>query len=95
MFMHQGVLLLIMCFRSNGRTLEQYSEAAAEVEKTESPSQTGGGVLGKAATARPSTAPTSTESTIPSAGVESRGNIRWGLMSLSIAVAGFVGGLMM
>ncbi|KAJ4328538.1 hypothetical protein N0V84_001055 [Fusarium piperis] len=37
----------------------------------------------------------STETSTPNAGTEARGEIRWGLMSMGVAMAGFFGGLMM
>ena len=67
--------------------MQQYSEAAAQAENNIAPSRTGGGTLGTPAAA--------SESTVPGAGVQSYGSIRWGLMSVGIAMAGFVGGLVL
>ncbi|GKT85791.1 extracellular serine-rich protein [Colletotrichum tofieldiae] len=58
---------------------------------------TGGGSLGSAATGSPSSAsgaPSASSSTQPSAGIEARGDVRWGLLSLGMAAAGVVGGLL-
>lgn len=83
---------------ANGqRTVEQYAQAAAAAAQNVAPSSTGGGSLGAAATAPPSSAsgaPSSTASTQPSAGIEARGDVRWGLLSLGMAVAGVFGGLL-
>ncbi|RSL46169.1 hypothetical protein CEP54_013981 [Fusarium duplospermum] len=103
-----GMVGVINAPSSGQRTLAAYKKAAADVDETVEPSSTGGGELGPAAThssgssedststgsAASSTA-SSTESAAPNAGIEARGEIRWGLMSLGVAMAGFFGGLMM
>ncbi|KAM0271913.1 hypothetical protein ACHAQH_008915 [Verticillium albo-atrum] len=77
---------------NNQRTIQAYSQAAANAESNVAPSATGGGTLGAAATAAPSSAPSSTNA--PSAGVEAHGEIRWGMLTMGVAMAGFIGGLM-
>ncbi|KAI8723567.1 Phytocyanin domain-containing protein [Fusarium sp. LHS14.1] len=102
-----GMVGVINAPSSGQRTLAAYKKAAADVDETVEPSSTGGGELGPAATASSgssegssstgsaaSSTASSTESAAPNAGIESRGEIRWGLMSLGVAMAGFVGGLM-
>ena len=80
---------------STSKTIKKYAEAAAEADDNVTPSSTGGGTLGSAATGTSSTsAPSSTESSDANAGLEARGEIRWGLMSMGLAVAGFVGAMM-
>ena len=76
------------------KTLKQFAAAAADAKENTAPSSTGGGELGAAATATSTATPSSTTSAAPNAGMEARGDIRWGLMSLGVAVAGLVGGLM-
>ncbi|KAL9945863.1 hypothetical protein ACHAO5_004464 [Verticillium nonalfalfae] len=82
---------------NNQRTLQAYSQAAANAQSNVAPSSTGGGSLGAAATAAPSSASGSaspSSSSAPSAGMEAHGEIRWGMLTMGVAVAGFIGGLM-
>ncbi|KAF6828254.1 extracellular serine-rich protein [Colletotrichum plurivorum] len=97
-----GMVGVINAPASGARTIEQYAKAAAAAAQNVAPSSTGGGTLGAAATAPPSSAsgsasgsaPSASSSTAPSAGIESRGDVRWGLLSLGVAVAGVFGGLL-
>lgn len=77
---------------SGGQTLDAYTAAAADAKAVGVPSNTGGGSFDQASTTPSGTAPASTasESNKPSAGVEARGDIRWGLMTAGIAMFGFV-----
>ncbi|KAM5348199.1 hypothetical protein ACJ41O_008023 [Fusarium nematophilum] len=88
-----GMVGSINAATSGQRTLQRYKAAAADAASNVEPSSTGGGELESVASA--TSTPTSTESSAPNAGLEARGEIRWGLMSLGIAMAGFVGGMMM
>ncbi|KAI8686954.1 hypothetical protein LRP88_13683 [Fusarium phalaenopsidis] len=103
-----GMVGVINAPSSGQRTLAAYKKAAADVDETVEPKSTGGGELGPAATASSGSSEgststgsaasgtaSSTESAAPNAGMEARGEIRWGLMSLGVAMAGFFGGLMM
>ncbi|GKT59630.1 extracellular serine-rich protein [Colletotrichum tofieldiae] len=94
----QGGMVGVINAPSNGqRTIEQYAQAAAAAQANVAPSATGGGSLGSAATGSPSSAsgaPSASSSTQPSAGIEARGDVRWGLLSLGMAAAGVVGGLL-
>ncbi|OLN87592.1 putative GPI-anchored cupredoxin-like protein 2 [Colletotrichum chlorophyti] len=99
----QGGMVGVINAPSNGqRTVQQYAQAAANAQANVAPSATGGGTLGAAATAKPSSAsgsssssaPSSSSSTQPSAGIEARGDVRWGLLSAGVALAGFFGGLL-
>ncbi|KAF6810640.1 extracellular serine-rich protein [Colletotrichum sojae] len=95
-----GMVGVINAPASGARTVEQYAKAAAAAAQNVAPSSTGGGSLGAAATAPPSSAsgsgsaPSASSSTAPSAGIEARGDVRWGLLSLGMAVAGVFGGLL-
>lgn len=96
---------------SGQRTLAAYKKAAADVDSAVSPKSTAGGEVGPAATGAAATSSGSSESTAtedsasgtasatessePNAGLEARGEIRWGLLSMGVAMAGFFGGLMM
>ncbi|KAM0431859.1 hypothetical protein ACHAPT_005111 [Fusarium lateritium] len=105
----QGGMVGVVNAPSNGqRTLAAYKKAAADTDESVEPKSTGGGDIGPAATASSgssegatstggaaSESASSTESSTPNAGIESRGEIRWGLMSFGVAMAGFFGGLMM
>ncbi|WQF80664.1 Putative cupredoxin [Colletotrichum destructivum] len=94
----QGGMVGVINPPSSGqRTIEQYAQAAAAAQANVAPSATGGGTLGSAATGSPSSAsgtPSASSTTQPSAGIEARGDVRWGLLSLGVAAAGFVGGLL-
>ncbi|KAK7431781.1 hypothetical protein QQZ08_001721 [Neonectria magnoliae] len=91
----QGGMVGVINAPSNAsRTLKKYAEAAAEADNNVTPSSTGGGTLGSAVTATGTSAPSATESSDTNAGLEARGEIRWGLMSMGLAVAGFVGAMM-
>ncbi|KAK7402776.1 hypothetical protein QQX98_011485 [Neonectria punicea] len=89
-----GMVGVINAPSSTSRTLKKYAEAAAEADDNVTPSSTGGGTLGSAATATGTSAPSATESSDTNAGLEARGEIRWGLMSMGLAVAGFAGAMM-
>ncbi|TEA12183.1 putative GPI-anchored cupredoxin [Colletotrichum sidae] len=94
-----GMVGVINAPSSGQRTIQQYADAAAKAENNVAPSATGGGSLGAAATGSPSSAsgtasPSASSSTAPSAGIEARGDVRWGLLSFGMAVAGVVGGLL-
>ncbi|EXF77868.1 hypothetical protein CFIO01_04122 [Colletotrichum fioriniae PJ7] len=92
-----GMVGVINAPASGQRTIEQYARAAAAAQSNVAPSATGGGTLGSAATGSPSSAsssPSASSSSQPSAGIEARGDVRWGLLSLGMAAAGVVGGLL-
>ncbi|KAK2040421.1 Cupredoxin [Colletotrichum somersetense] len=88
------------------KTIDMFKKTAAEAKANVAPSSTSGGKLGPASTSgTPSSgsdapasgssgAPMSSMSSMPSAGIESRGDVRWGLLSLGMAAAGLVGGLL-
>ncbi|OHF02961.1 hypothetical protein CORC01_01719 [Colletotrichum orchidophilum] len=94
----QGGMVGVINAPANGqRTIEKYAQAAAVAKSNVAPSKTGGGTLGSAATGSPSSAsstPSASSSSQPSAGIEARGDVRWGLLSLGMAAAGVVGGLL-
>ncbi|KAH7144589.1 Cupredoxin [Dactylonectria estremocensis] len=114
---------------SGSKTIANYAKAAAKVSDGEAPSKTGGGTLGKAASATASSSGSATASgsstgsaasatgsgsttasgsssgtttgsaasatsSGSNAGLEARGDIRWGLMSVGLAMAGLVAGFM-
>ncbi|KAM0330204.1 hypothetical protein ACHAQA_004378 [Verticillium albo-atrum] len=79
---------------NNQRTIQAYSEAAANAQSNVAPDATGGGTLGAAATEAPTSAASASSTNEPSAGMEAHGDIRWGMLSMGVALAGFVGGLM-
>ncbi|WYZ44825.1 hypothetical protein EsH8_VIII_000141 [Colletotrichum jinshuiense] len=92
-----GMVGVINAPASGQRTIAQYAAAAAKAESNVAPSATGGGTLGSAATGSPSSAsgaPSASSSSQPSAGIEARGDVRWGLISFGMALAGVVGGLL-
>ena len=88
---------------SGNRTYENFAKAAEEADDSTAPRSTGGGEIATATgTWAPSgtassteTAASSTETSDANAGLEARGEIRWGLMAASMAMAGLFGGLMM
>ncbi|KAL0944806.1 extracellular serine-rich protein [Colletotrichum truncatum] len=92
----QGGMVGVINAPANGqRTIKAYAEAAAKAQQNVAPASTGGGTLGPAATGSPSSsAPSSSSTSQPSAGMEARGDVRWGLLSIGMAVAGVVGGLL-
>ncbi|CAM1504611.1 Fc.00g022020.m01.CDS01 [Cosmosporella sp. VM-42] len=91
----QGGMVGVVNAPSDGKkTLEQFAAAAADAEENTAPSSTGGGTLGSATTATSTGGASSTDTTKPNAGLQARGDIRWGLMSAGVALAGFVGGMM-
>lgn len=62
---------------------------------TGTPSSTSGsGGDGPAASASGSAAASASSTSRPNAGVETRGSVRWGLLSFGVAVAGVLGGLL-
>ncbi|KAK2034741.1 Cupredoxin [Colletotrichum zoysiae] len=92
-----------------GKTVEMFAAAAKDVKANVAPSSTSGGTLGPASASTSGTpasgsgapasgssgSPMSSMSSMPtSAGVESRGDVRWGMLSLGMAAAGLVGGLL-
>ncbi|KAH7165754.1 Cupredoxin [Dactylonectria macrodidyma] len=86
-----GMVGVINAPSSGNRTIENFVAAAAEVEDNVAPTATQGGTLGEAATGTGSSS-TPTESSGENAGIETRGEIRWGLMGL--AMAGLFGVMM-
>ncbi|KAJ0158752.1 putative GPI-anchored cupredoxin [Colletotrichum tanaceti] len=66
---------------------------AASGSPSPSPSS-GSGSGSSSGTPSGSSTPSASSTTQPSAGIEARGNVRWGLLSLGIAAAGFFGGLL-
>ncbi|KAI8303381.1 hypothetical protein K4K61_007072 [Colletotrichum sp. SAR11_59] len=101
-----GMVGVINAPSSGGKTVDAYKEAAAKAAKNVAPASTGGGSLGPAATGSPSSSggsgasasasgsASASRTSSPSAGVEARGDVRWGLLSFGMAVAGVVGGLL-
>lgn len=96
-----GMVGAINAATSGDKTVEKFAAAAAKASDNVAPSSTGGGTLGDASTATASgsssatsAASSSTASAGSNAGLEARGEIRWGLMSAGLAMAGFVAGFM-
>ncbi|KAF7549913.1 hypothetical protein G7Z17_g6070 [Cylindrodendrum hubeiense] len=97
-----GMVGAINAATTGSKTVKKYAEAAADASDNVAPSSTGGGTLGEASTATASStnsatsgaAASATESSGSNAGLEARGDIRWGLMSAGIAMAGLVAGFM-
>ncbi|KAF4980780.1 hypothetical protein FZEAL_3294 [Fusarium zealandicum] len=105
-----GMVGVINAPSSGQRTLERFTEDAADADNNIEPSSTGGGKIGPAAsgsasgsasasasassTSGSAAEASSSESAAPNAGLEARGDVRWGLMGLGLAMAGFFGGLM-
>ncbi|GKT44364.1 putative GPI-anchored cupredoxin [Colletotrichum spaethianum] len=93
-----GMVGVINAPATGQRTVEAYAKAAAAAKANVAPASTGGGSLGPAtSTGSPSSssgAPSASSSSQPSAGIEARGDVRWGLLGLGMAAAGFVGGLL-
>ncbi|RBR14128.1 uncharacterized protein FIESC28_07885 [Fusarium coffeatum] len=98
-----GMVGAINAPTSGNRTYENFAKAAEEADDSTAPRSTGGGEIATATgTWAPSgtassteTAASSTETSDANAGLEARGEIRWGLMAASMAMAGLFGGLMM
>ncbi|KAF4459752.1 extracellular serine-rich [Fusarium albosuccineum] len=91
-----GMVGVINAPTTGQRTLRNYARAAANADSNVEPSSTGGGVLGPAATgtSAPSDAASATSTPGANGAISANGEIRWGLMSVGIAMAGFMGGLM-
>jgi hypothetical protein len=99
----------IIISTSGQRSFDAFAKAASDSDDSKEPQSTGGGEIGSATatgsasggsatgTTETGTAAsaTATESTGANAGLEARGEIRWGLMSFGVAMAGVFGGLMM
>jgi len=85
---------------SGNKTIEAYIAAAASVKSTVAPATVQGGVIGPAKAASSSSTGTSTSSSSTStsssksAGIETRGAVRWVLLGFTGAVAVGVGSLM-
>ncbi|KAM0563501.1 hypothetical protein ACHAPJ_001222 [Fusarium lateritium] len=106
-----GMVGVINAPTSGDKTFKAFAKAASDSNDSVPPQSTGGGKIGPAATSTgaSSTASseatssesgsaasaTSSETSSPNAGLEARGEIRWGLMSMGVAMAGLFGGLMM
>jgi hypothetical protein len=95
---------------SGQKSFDAFAKAASDSDDSKAPQSTGGGSIGSAtathsasgsaatgSTTETGTAAsaTATESTGANAGLEARGEIRWGLMTFGVAMAGVFGGLMM
>ncbi|KAI9155756.1 putative GPI-anchored cupredoxin [Paramyrothecium foliicola] len=82
---------------SGVETLDMYKDVAADANAVIIPSKTGGGSFEQATSAASSTPPaaTTSETNTPNAGAEVRGNVHWGLMSVGIAMVGYVSGLIL
>jgi hypothetical protein len=92
---------------SGQRSYANFAKAAEDSDDSVAPRSTGGGEIATATgTWAPSgtaeatgtsteTSASSTESSDANAGLEARGEIRWGLMTAGMAMAGLFGGLMM
>ncbi|KAK1593758.1 Cupredoxin [Colletotrichum navitas] len=103
-----GMVGVINAPAGGKKTVEMYAKAAAEAKENVAPSSTSGGMMGPASAADApksggsgsaspsgsSGAPAASGSGMPSAGIEARGDVRWGLLSLGMAAAGLVGGLL-
>ncbi|KAM0235284.1 hypothetical protein ACHAP5_009811 [Fusarium lateritium] len=104
-----GMVGAINAPTSGQRSFDAFAKAASDSDESKEPQSTGGGEIGSAtatgsasggsATSATETgtaaSATATESTGANAGLEARGEIRWGLMSFGVAMAGVFGGLMM
>lgn len=92
---------------SGQKSFDNFAKAAEDSEDSVPPKSTGGGeiatatgTLAPSGTSEPTGTSTessasSTESAGANAGLEARGEIRWGLMTAGMAMAGLFGGLMM
>ncbi|KAH6958535.1 hypothetical protein HG530_010150 [Fusarium avenaceum] len=105
-----GMVGAINAPTSGQKSFDAFAKAAADSDDSKAPQSTGGGSIGSAtathsasgtaatgSTTATGTAAssTATESTGANAGLEARGEIRWGLMTFGVAMAGVFGGLMM
>ncbi|KAK1976602.1 Cupredoxin [Colletotrichum cereale] len=104
----QGGMVGVINAPGNGKkTVEMYAKAAAAAQANVAPSSTSGGKMGPPSSGSGSGTGTGSPSGsmsgmpnmpsmsgMPSAGIESRGDVRWGLLSLGMAAAGLVGGLL-
>jgi plastocyanin len=104
-----GMVGAINAPTSGQKSFDAFAKAASDSDGSKAPQSTGGGEIGSATatgsasggsatgTAATGTAAsaTATESTGANAGLEARGEIRWGLMTFGVAMAGVFGGLMM
>jgi len=82
------------------KTIDQFKAAAAKVAKTVPPSATQGGVIAPQSEvsgtgSATSGSPSSTSSTKPNAGVESRGGVQWLLLGITGLVAAGFGSLIL
>ncbi|KAG8667073.1 hypothetical protein FPOAC2_12220 [Fusarium poae] len=102
-----GMVGAINAPTSGQRSYANFAKAAEDSDDSVAPRSTGGGEIATATgTWAPSgtaeatgtsteTSASSTESSDANAGLEARGEIRWGLMTAGMAMAGLFGGLMM
>ncbi|RGP59708.1 extracellular serine-rich protein [Fusarium sporotrichioides] len=102
-----GMVGAINAPTSGQRSYANFAKAAEDSDDSVAPRSTGGGEIATATgTWAPSgtseatgtsteTSASSTETSDANAGLEARGEIRWGLMTAGMAMAGLFGGLMM
>ncbi|QPC72848.1 hypothetical protein HYE68_003600 [Fusarium pseudograminearum] len=102
-----GMVGAINAPTSGQRSFSNFAKAAEDSDDSVAPRSTGGGeiatatgTLAASGTSEPTgtsteTGASSTESAGANAGLEARGEIRWGLMTAGMAMVGLFGGLMM